>query len=163
MDSIKLHLLSIGFLHANKAGHMNHCIKVEATCCCFPGKHILLLRPFWHGHAAIPSRPFCMTATIYLACLQCLAPLLAETAGTCCQKICSLPSMSSALDGRDSWACVYGISLPAMPSTLVGRDHWGLLSIRLACPRCQCPCGATNIWLAVEKIVAHPRSCAFWP
>ncbi len=69
---------------------------------------------------------------------QCLAPSLAKTTGL----------------------AVYRISLLTMSSALVGQDHWGLLPIRLAHEQCWYPCGVTAIWLAVDKLVARPRSCA---
>ncbi len=55
------------------------------TYCCFLRKKTYCWGHFWHSHATVPSTPFCTTATINKGCARCLAPLLAETAGACCQ------------------------------------------------------------------------------
>ncbi len=80
--------------------------------------------------AAVPSTPFCMTATIDLAHLQYLAPSLAETAGACGQMFvaclrCLMPSLAKIL---------------------------GLLSTGLACPQCLASSLAKTAGLAARKV-----------
>jgi hypothetical protein len=101
-----------------------------------------------------PLRTFHTTANINLACLQCLVPLLAKTAGACDQTFVARPRCLAPSLAETAGLAVYGICLPAMSSALIGRDRWGSLSKKMACPQYRCTHGATAIRLAVEKLVA---------
>jgi hypothetical protein len=95
--------------------------------------------------AAVPSTPFCTTATVDLACPRCLAPSLAETARACSQTFvaclrCHVPLLAKTagdcvqmfvaclqclapLLAKTTRLAVYRISLPTKSSTLVGQDR----------------------------------------
>jgi hypothetical protein len=84
METSKLYLSRDKFLLEKKraivstfASRLMHVLSL------FQQKKILLMRQFLAWLCAVPSTPFCTTATINNSCLQCLASSVAETAGAC--------------------------------------------------------------------------------
>jgi hypothetical protein len=116
------------------ANRVNLSIKVDAHVVAFPAKKNPPAEANFGMVVRCPINAFCTTATNDAACLQCLVPLVAETAEACGQ------TMQLACNVLcPCWPRLLGLvvkrNLPAMSSALVGRDCWGLLYIRLACPQ----------------------------
>jgi hypothetical protein len=167
------------------AERVNLSIEVDAHAVASPAKKNPPVEAIIGMVVRCPINAFRTTATNDAACPQCLVPSMAEIAEACGRTMqlardvscphwprplglvvhkVSLPAMSKPL-WRDRYlaCCAQISSLPAMSRALVGQDRWGLLCIRLARSQCRSPCGATAIRLAVQRIVAHPWSRAFWP
>ncbi len=133
MELRKLNLLRIEFLLSKSVWLRQSLHQGWCTCCCFPSKTILLLRPFF--------------GIVVLLSHQC--------------PFARLPPTKLAQDvSCPSWPRPLGhavkCSLPAMSCALVGQDHWGLMYIRLARPQSQHPCGMTAIRHAVKEIGSLP-------
>ncbi len=142
-----------------KSNHcINNCIKVDTTYCCFPGKKNLPVDAIlaWlcchpidtllhncHYQLSLPTMPSALVGwdrwgllSNDVACLWCLMPLLAETAGACWKTIRHSPAMSCALVlGQDPWGLQYKARPPSR--THVGHDHWWLAVKKLGLVACQ--------------------------
>ncbi len=158
METSKLYLSRDGFL-LEKSGrsrqplHWGWCM-----CCRFFSKKILLLRQFWAWSCTIPLTPFCTTATINNACLQCLMPSVAEIAGACNAACpwCIVPFLAKTAGAccrtqlarnvlcphwpRPLGLAVHTVSLPTMSKPLWRDRHLACCVKIVARPQCLCPC-----------------------